>query len=574
MRFDSVKSPWGKQLFVGALMMGVVVLGQSQGSGQYALFDRESWKLEAEQDYDAAFARSLEALEARVFADEPIIDVAYQLGYCSVMMGSPIEGQYWYGMAYNDVKALGKPATDAEREFLSALLNNLGVTEMRLQEDATAVSFFDEARALAEEMGDDRGVRETLLNQATVLTHMGRFEDAEALYEQVRNMFEALDDPMSLAFVDFNMGRLYEQEGNWEKSLAHFAATEEGLLALGDTGRASISVFEQVKVLNRWGQAERLNAAASRFIEQYPHDGSPRDAFAVALSEAAVAIHSKRPGEAAEWMQEASRIWSENAAAFQTFEHWKVDLLYTQSIFAALEGDFTAIEQVVFSMEDETRQSLESTSQLRAQEREEVSRWIEYMANLRGAKNRQTDQRAIALRNGLIVFVALLSLVIGIIGYREHRKGQRFLIGIISRRARKDKDEEFDAQQAGKPAGVLTFNDLFEEIERVMKVDRPFLDANLSVGGLAQLVNANYTYTSRAVQGATGLGVADYINRYRVDHVMEVMLDPNCAHYSLEHISELSGFNSVSTLYRQFKRFAGVTPGVFRKTLEEGGSNG
>lgn len=539
---------------------------------RYAALDRELWKQTAEQDFKAAFDRALNDLGRRIMDGLPEIDQAYQLGYCSGMMGSPVESQYWYGMAYNAVKALGEPRGEEEREFLSALLNNLGVVEMNLRENASAVKFFDEARALAEQMGDERGVRETLLNQAVLLTRMGRYDEAERDFQRVKELYEFDGDDMSLAFVRYNVGRLYEASGQWEAALGEFYAAEHALFALQDTLRAAWSCFEQIKVLNRQCEAQRLNEVVDRFDAQYAGLTIPTIAFATALGHAARSIHGGDARGGKESLDDAARIWSEQQAAFRGLEDWKIDLLYARSLLHALQGDYRGIEQVIFSMEEQTKASLEKVGQDQAEQRAQVSRWIEYLAELRGERERQQNEQAIRIRNGLIFFVAALSTVLGIIGYRQHRKGQRFLIGIISRRVRKNIDEAFDEANSARGDEPPMFTDLFEQIEDLMRKQQPYLDADLSVGGLAQMAKANYTYTSRAIQAGAGLGVADYINRYRVDYVMELMLNPKHSNRSLEHLSEMSGFNSVSTLYRQFKRFAGVTPGVFRKTLDEGGA--
>lgn len=555
------------------LFASLSMLTWGQNESRYSRMDREQWKLDAERDYEAAFNQALRDLEGYLMQDASIIDPAYQLGYCAAMLRRPMESRYWYGMAYQGVKELGAPQDQNEKEFFSALLNNLGVVEMNLQEDASAITFFDEARALAEEMGDERGVRETLLNQAVLWRRMEQYEDAERAFKQVRRMYEAEADSMSLAFVAYNMGRLYERSGDWDQALVEFNQAEQALRQAEDLMHAANSCFEQVKVLNRAGRGQELAVVMDRFYALYAGQTHPAIQFAAALGEAARYVHAgdAARGEAA--LQRAAGIWSEYPDAFRGSEQIKVDLLYTESLLAALKQDYRGIERVIFSMDEETRRRMELVGRDLAQQRKQVGDWIEYMANLRGARDREADRQAIVIRNGLIFFVAALAIVLGILGYRQHRKGQRFLIGIISRRLRNNIDEAFDEAKSAAGEDGPIFTDLFEQIEGLMKKQQPYLDADLSVGGLAQMAKANYTYTSRAIQAGAGLGVADYINRYRVDHVMELMLNPKHSNLSLEHLSEMSGFNSVSTLYRQFKRFAGVTPGVFRKTLDEGGAN-
>ena len=57
----------------------------------------------------------------------------------------------------------------------------------------------------------------------------------------------------------------------------------------------------------------------------------------------------------------------------------------------------------------------------------------------------------------------------------------------------------------------------------------------------------------------------DFINRYRIEWVKELLSDPGNNDQKIFSLAYDSGFNSKSTFYNLFKKTVGVTPTVFRQ---------
>jgi AraC-like DNA-binding protein len=111
-------------------------------------------------------------------------------------------------------------------------------------------------------------------------------------------------------------------------------------------------------------------------------------------------------------------------------------------------------------------------------------------------------------------------------------------------------------------------NDLIEKLQRYMKNERPFLDPELSLSTLAKAMGINRNQLSQLINTGIGENFYDFINKYRVEEVKRLMLDPQKQNYNLLGMAVEAGFKSKSTFNLIFKRFTGLTPTEYRKNIQ------
>lgn len=105
----------------------------------------------------------------------------------------------------------------------------------------------------------------------------------------------------------------------------------------------------------------------------------------------------------------------------------------------------------------------------------------------------------------------------------------------------------------------------FEQLEAMCKEDRIFIDATLDRVKVAEMLGISPGYLSQLVNSNSGDNFSTYINRYRVEAVKQLILDPAFDDYSLLAIGLECGFSSKTTFYNSFKKIVGMTPSAFRK---------
>lgn len=106
---------------------------------------------------------------------------------------------------------------------------------------------------------------------------------------------------------------------------------------------------------------------------------------------------------------------------------------------------------------------------------------------------------------------------------------------------------------------------LLEELESVMKLEKPYLDAKLTLSELADRLSISSNYLSQVINQQTGSNFFDFVNGYRVEAAQELLADPAKGRLNVLTVAMDSGFNSKSAFYTAFKHHTNQTPTQFRK---------
>lgn len=101
---------------------------------------------------------------------------------------------------------------------------------------------------------------------------------------------------------------------------------------------------------------------------------------------------------------------------------------------------------------------------------------------------------------------------------------------------------------------------LIEEL--LAYIEEHYADPNVSVASLSERFDVHPSYLSRFFKEQMGDNLSDYLNRYRVSQAKRLLLEGEAV---IKKVSEAVGIYSISTFIRLFKKYEGVTPGVYRE---------
>ena len=107
-----------------------------------------------------------------------------------------------------------------------------------------------------------------------------------------------------------------------------------------------------------------------------------------------------------------------------------------------------------------------------------------------------------------------------------------------------------------------------QQIRTLLETEKVFLKQGYTLKTFAAAADIPYTYLSLLINQEYGMNFNELINRYRVDHVKELLQSPAARQFTLEALAAQAGFSSRATFARAFQRFAGCTPSDFLKDLE------
>ena len=111
---------------------------------------------------------------------------------------------------------------------------------------------------------------------------------------------------------------------------------------------------------------------------------------------------------------------------------------------------------------------------------------------------------------------------------------------------------------------------LMDELERLINdiiiVQKKFRDKSYSAKQLAEDLNTNTRYISAVVNVRFHMNYTSYVNKFRIQEAMSMLVDKRYQELNMEEISDLVGFSNRQSFYAAFFRLNGVTPRDYRKT--------
>lgn len=93
-------------------------------------------------------------------------------------------------------------------------------------------------------------------------------------------------------------------------------------------------------------------------------------------------------------------------------------------------------------------------------------------------------------------------------------------------------------------------------------IERHYQDPNLSLDEIAVAVGLSPSYLSTLFSEILGLRLFEYINRFRLNRSMSVLLNTD---KTINEIADDFGFSSARSYIRNFKKYYNTTPGQYRK---------
>lgn len=124
-------------------------------------------------------------------------------------------------------------------------------------------------------------------------------------------------------------------------------------------------------------------------------------------------------------------------------------------------------------------------------------------------------------------------------------------------------DDTANANESTRHAAIEHSYPFAGSLERIIEEEKLYLNPNLSLADLTSRLGTNRTYISQYFTNIKRMTFYDYINAIRIEKESVPLLE-NHPEYTLDYIAQKSGFNSLSTFRRAFKKFTGKTPGNYR----------
>ncbi len=110
-------------------------------------------------------------------------------------------------------------------------------------------------------------------------------------------------------------------------------------------------------------------------------------------------------------------------------------------------------------------------------------------------------------------------------------------------------------------------------VEQLILGESLYKSPELTLSIVAKKLNTNPSFLSKVINNGFGINFNDFINRYRVQEVKNLLSDPDNANITIMSLAYDAGFNSKATFNRAFKKFTGKNPRDFSVNFADTGSN-
>ena len=111
---------------------------------------------------------------------------------------------------------------------------------------------------------------------------------------------------------------------------------------------------------------------------------------------------------------------------------------------------------------------------------------------------------------------------------------------------------------------------LKEKILRIIVILEKYKDKEYSAKQLAMDLGTNTRYVSAVINVKFHTNYSCFVNKYRIDEAMSLMVDRRYQKLTMEQISDMVGFSNRQSFYASFYRIMNMSPREYRvKFLEQ-----
>ena len=107
-------------------------------------------------------------------------------------------------------------------------------------------------------------------------------------------------------------------------------------------------------------------------------------------------------------------------------------------------------------------------------------------------------------------------------------------------------------------------DEMKEKILNIIVMQKKYKDKNYSAKRLAEDLGTNTRYVSAVVNVRFHMNYASFINKYRIEEAMSILVDKRYQDLRMEEVSDMVGFANWQSFYASFYKLMNMTPRDYR----------
>ena len=109
-------------------------------------------------------------------------------------------------------------------------------------------------------------------------------------------------------------------------------------------------------------------------------------------------------------------------------------------------------------------------------------------------------------------------------------------------------------------------DEMQEKIMNIIVMQKKYRDKDYSAKRLAEDLGTNTRYISAVVNVRFHMNYTSFVNKYRIDEAMTILVDRRYQELRMEEVSDMVGFANRQSFYASFFKIMGMTPRDYKIT--------
>ena len=107
-------------------------------------------------------------------------------------------------------------------------------------------------------------------------------------------------------------------------------------------------------------------------------------------------------------------------------------------------------------------------------------------------------------------------------------------------------------------------DEMKEKILNIIVMQKKYKDKDYSAKKLAEDLGTNTRYISAVVNVRFHMNYTSFVNKFRIEEAMTILVDKRYQDLSMEEVSDMVGFANRQSFYASFFKFMNMTPRDYR----------
>ena len=107
-------------------------------------------------------------------------------------------------------------------------------------------------------------------------------------------------------------------------------------------------------------------------------------------------------------------------------------------------------------------------------------------------------------------------------------------------------------------------DEMQERIMNIIVMQKKYRDKDYSAKSLAEDLGTNTRYISAVVNVRFHMNYTSFVNKYRIEEAMSILVDKRYQDLRMEQVSDMVGFSNRQSFYASFYKIMGMTPRDYR----------